>query len=190
TEWYQRRPVAAWAQVYQARTYWGASRGNDYRGFRFNPLSDFVLVLPRTRRLGALQRARTISANLFQHSHFAHFARSSHRAVGDHYVEPRAARALRSPSGDCALDLSAVVVCVHNRWGHLFHALSSVHILTIMAVVRLKIDVSGTVGDEAWRNLPSTSPERTQTSSSGSLSGAVSSESRQAPQAAKTRTPE
>jgi len=45
-----------------------------------------------------------------------------------------------------------VVICFRDRCGDLLYALSLVRGLG-MSKVLLKIDVSGTVGDEAWKNL-------------------------------------
>ena len=88
------------------------------------------LVLSLARGLGALSGTRLVAPGLFHDPDFTHHTGGRHRAPGNHYAEPRAARAFRPASQNRALDVSAVAVCIGDRCGDLLDAVSPVRSLT------------------------------------------------------------
>ena len=95
------------------------SRVHDQRVHRVGGLLHFLLHLPLPRRRRAFRRPGFDPAGLFFDSDFAYHARGGDRAVGVDHARPRAARPLRAPSANRAMDVADLDVRVGDRRGGL-----------------------------------------------------------------------
>ncbi len=72
------------------------------------------------------QGTRLVAAGIFYYSDFAYDSGNRDCAAGDHYSNPRAARALRPPSRHRSLDIPPMAVCFNHRGCDLRDAVSPV----------------------------------------------------------------
>ena len=77
--------------LHQTRTHGRPPRRHDHRAGFLGAVSDFVLVLPLARGLGAFSGTRLVAPGVFHHPDFAHHPGDRDRAAGDHHPEPRPA---------------------------------------------------------------------------------------------------